>query len=71
MYLIQHISYYFICRCHQIELGCMGRAIAMSISKELDAFINFMRKDMLDNVSGNLCYPCKHCKMYLIQHISP
>jgi hypothetical protein len=30
--------------------------------KELDAFINFMKKDMLDNVRGNLCYTCKHCR---------
>jgi hypothetical protein len=30
--------------------------------KGLDAFINFMKKDILDNVRGNLCCPCKHCK---------
>jgi hypothetical protein len=30
--------------------------------KGLDAFIDFLKKDMLDNVSGNLCCPCKHCK---------
>jgi hypothetical protein len=29
--------------------------------KGLDAFIDFAKKDMLDNVSGNLCCPCKHC----------
>jgi hypothetical protein len=30
--------------------------------KGLDAFIDFVKKDMLDNVRGNLCCPCKHCK---------
>jgi hypothetical protein len=30
--------------------------------KRLDAFIDFAKKDMLDNVRGNLCCPCKHCK---------
>jgi hypothetical protein len=28
----------------------------------LDAFIDFLKKDMLDDVRGNLCCPCKHCK---------
>jgi hypothetical protein len=30
--------------------------------KGLDAFIDFAKKDMLDNVRGNLCCSCKHCK---------
>jgi hypothetical protein len=30
--------------------------------KGLDAFIDFMKKDRLDNVRGNLCHPCKCCK---------
>jgi hypothetical protein len=30
--------------------------------KELDAFIDFMKKYMLDNIRGNLCCPCKHFK---------
>jgi hypothetical protein len=30
--------------------------------KRLDAFINFTKKDMLDNVRGNLCCHYKHCK---------
>jgi hypothetical protein len=30
--------------------------------KVLDAFIDFAKKDMLDNVRGNLCYPYKYCK---------
>jgi hypothetical protein len=32
MYLIQHIICYFICRCSRIEVGCKGRAFAMTIS---------------------------------------
>jgi hypothetical protein len=28
----------------------------------LDAFIDFTKKEMLDNVRGNLCCPCKQCK---------
>jgi hypothetical protein len=30
--------------------------------KGLDAFIDFTKKDMLDNVRGNLYCPCKHYK---------
>jgi hypothetical protein len=30
--------------------------------KGLDTFVDFMKKDMLDNIRGNLCCPCKHCK---------
>jgi hypothetical protein len=30
--------------------------------KGLDAFIDFAKKDMLDNVRVNLCCPCKHYK---------
>jgi hypothetical protein len=40
--------------------------------KWLDAFINFAKKDMLDNVRGNLYCPCKHCKnekKYHIDHV--
>jgi hypothetical protein len=28
----------------------------------LDAFIDYTKKDMLDNIRGNLCCPYKHCK---------
>jgi hypothetical protein len=28
----------------------------------LNAFIDFTKKDMLDNDRGNICCPCKHCK---------
>jgi hypothetical protein len=37
-------------------------ALCNEYIKELDAFIDFTKKDMLDNVRENLCYPCKHCK---------
>jgi hypothetical protein len=30
--------------------------------KGVDAFIDFIKKDMLDNIRGNLCRPCKHSK---------
>jgi hypothetical protein len=30
--------------------------------KVLDASIHFTKKDMLNNVRGNLYCPCKHCK---------
>jgi hypothetical protein len=30
--------------------------------KGLDAFIDFVKKNMLDNSRGNLCCPCKYCK---------
>jgi hypothetical protein len=30
--------------------------------KGLDAFIDFTKKDMLDNVRRNLYHPRKHCK---------
>jgi hypothetical protein len=30
--------------------------------KGLYTFINFVKKDMLDNVGWNLCCPCKHYK---------
>jgi hypothetical protein len=30
--------------------------------KGVDAFINFIKRDMLDNIRENICCPCKHCK---------
>jgi hypothetical protein len=30
--------------------------------KGLDAFIDFIKRNMLDNGRGNLCCPYKHCK---------
>jgi hypothetical protein len=31
-------------------------------TKGVDAFIDFTKKDMLDNIRGNIYCPCKHCK---------
>jgi hypothetical protein len=39
-----------------------GLCICNEYIKGLDTFINFIKKDMLDNVKENLCCPCKHCK---------
>jgi hypothetical protein len=30
--------------------------------KGIDTFIDFMKKDMLDNIKGNICCPYKYCK---------
>jgi hypothetical protein len=30
--------------------------------KGLDAFVDFVKKDMLDNIRGNLCCLCKYYK---------
>jgi hypothetical protein len=39
-----------------------GPCLCNEYIKRLNAFIDFVKKDMLDNVRGILCYPCKHCK---------
>jgi hypothetical protein len=39
----------------------MGHAFAMSISKGW-MHLSILRRDMLDNVRGNLCRPSKYCK---------
>jgi hypothetical protein len=39
-----------------------GSLLCNEYIKGLDAFINFTKKDMWDNVKGNLCCPCKYCK---------
>jgi hypothetical protein len=39
-----------------------GPRLCNEYIKGLDVFIDFTKKDMLDNVRGNLCCPCKHCK---------
>jgi hypothetical protein len=41
--------------------------------KGVDAFIDFIKKDMLDNIRGNICFPCKYCtddvlRSHLIKH---
>jgi hypothetical protein len=37
-----------------------GSCLCNEYIKGLNAFIDFVKKDMLDNVRGNLCCPCKH-----------
>jgi hypothetical protein len=39
-----------------------GSCLCNEYIKGLDAFIDFTKKDMLDNIRGNLCCPCKHSK---------
>jgi hypothetical protein len=39
-----------------------GPRLCNEYIKGLDAFTNFAKKDMLDNVRGNICFPCKHYK---------
>jgi hypothetical protein len=39
-----------------------GTRLCNKYIKGVDAFIDFMTKDMLDNIIGNICCPCKHCK---------
>jgi hypothetical protein len=39
-----------------------GSRLLNEYMKELDAFIDFTKKDVLDNIRGNLCCPCKNCK---------
>jgi hypothetical protein len=37
--------------------------------KGVNAFINFAKKGMLDNIRGNICCPSKHCKNEKRYHI--
>jgi hypothetical protein len=39
-----------------------GPCLCNEYIKGLDAFIDFAKRDMLDNIRGNLCCPCKYCK---------
>jgi hypothetical protein len=39
-----------------------GPCLCNKYIKGLDAFIDFAKKNMLDNVKGDLCCPCKHYK---------
>jgi hypothetical protein len=39
-----------------------GPRLCNEYIKGLDAFINFVKKDILVNVRVNLCCPCKYCK---------
>jgi hypothetical protein len=39
-----------------------GPHLCNAYIKGSDAFIDFVKKNMLDNSRGNLCCPCKYCK---------
>jgi hypothetical protein len=39
-----------------------GQHLCNEYIKGVDAFIDFMKKDMLDNIRENICCPYKHCK---------
>jgi hypothetical protein len=39
-----------------------GPRLCNEYIKRVDAFIDFVKKEMLDNIRGNVCYPCKHYK---------
>jgi hypothetical protein len=39
-----------------------GSRLCNEYMKGLDAFVDFTKKDMLDNVRWNIYCPCKHCK---------
>jgi hypothetical protein len=39
-----------------------GPCLCNEYIKRVDAFIYFMKKGVLDNIRGNICCPCKHCK---------
>jgi hypothetical protein len=39
-----------------------GPRLCNEYIKVVDAFIDFVKKDMFDNIRGNICCPCKHCK---------
>jgi hypothetical protein len=39
-----------------------GSCLCNEYIKWLDAFIGFAKKDMLDNIRGNICCLCKHFK---------
>jgi hypothetical protein len=39
-----------------------GSRLCNEYIKGLDSFIDFVKKDMLDNIRGNLYCPCEHCK---------
>jgi hypothetical protein len=57
------LLYIYVCVCVSLDRSCMYvPRLCNEYIKGLDAFINFAKKDMLDNVRGNLCCPCKHCK---------
>jgi hypothetical protein len=46
-----------------------GSCLCNEYIKGVDAFIDFVKKDMLDNIRGNLCCPYKHCRNEKRYHI--
>jgi hypothetical protein len=46
-----------------------GQHLCNEYIKGVDAFIDFMKKDMLDNIRENICCPYKHCKDEKRYHI--
>jgi hypothetical protein len=49
-----HDLLFYIYRRRQIKVGCMGPCLCNEYIEGLDAFIDFIKKDILDNVRGNL-----------------
>jgi hypothetical protein len=39
-----------------------GPCLCNEYIKGVDAFMYFAKKDMLNNIRGNICCHCKHCK---------
>jgi hypothetical protein len=63
MYLIQHIISYFIPTKMSSDQSWMyGSRLCNEHIKGVDAFINFAKKDILDNIRVDICCLCKHCK---------
>jgi hypothetical protein len=42
--------------------GMYGPRLSIEYINGLDAFIDFVKKDMVDKGRGFICSPCKHCK---------
>jgi hypothetical protein len=63
MYLIQHIISYFIPTQMSSDQSWMYEMrLCNEYIKGVDAFIIFTKKDILDNIRGNIYCPSKHCK---------
>jgi hypothetical protein len=69
IYLIQHMIFIIYIYMSSDRSWMYGPRLCNEYIKGLDAFIDFAKKDMLDNVRENLCYPCKHCKNEKKYHI--
>jgi hypothetical protein len=46
-----------------------GSRLCNEYIKGVDAFIDFRKKDMLDDIGLNICRPCKHCNNEKRYHI--